>query len=286
MKITNKLNLPQAFVSAVTTEKHNAPGTFSATTLNKGTKEIILAERHWDEMTDDAADRVWATFGTAVHALLETQPDNCFHEERFQVPVSESAVTGCVDSYDMESATINDWKTAPVWKVKMGDFSDWYNQGMTYAWILKKNGLEVRHCRFIALLKDHSKSKAKTESGYPESPVFIYQFDITEEELAQAGIRIQQKVMELEDARFLSDDEIKECSSEERWADPAVFAVMKKGRKSAVKLHSSETDAQAHAESLGADHYVEYRPGVDRKCEGYCSCKDFCSYYKRTHEVT
>jgi hypothetical protein len=194
MKVTNRLGLPLAFVRAVSTERHNAPGCFSATTLNKGAKEIVLTDRHWDEITVDAADQVWATFGTAVHAIMEKYEDGNFHEEKFDIAVSKSRVTGVVDSYDMEHGVINDWKTASVYKVMHGDFSDWYKQGMTYAWLLKQNGLDVRHCRFIALLKDHSKSKAKTDASYPQSPVFTYEFDVTPEELQQTGERILNKV--------------------------------------------------------------------------------------------
>ena len=152
MKVTNKLNMPAAFVNAVSTARHNAAGCFSATTLNKGAKEIILTDRHFDEITVDAADSVWAVWGTAVHALLESQPDNNFHEEYFKVPVSNSFVTGQVDSYDMENGVINDWKTASVWKVQFNDFKDWRAQGLTYAWLLQQSGLEVKKCRFVALL--------------------------------------------------------------------------------------------------------------------------------------
>ena len=58
MIVSNRLNLPEAFVNAVSTIRHNAAGCFSATTLNKGAKEIILSDRHFDEITVDAADSV------------------------------------------------------------------------------------------------------------------------------------------------------------------------------------------------------------------------------------
>ena len=44
MKVTNRLHLPEAFVKAVSVERHNKAGCYSATTLNKGTKEIILCK--------------------------------------------------------------------------------------------------------------------------------------------------------------------------------------------------------------------------------------------------
>ena len=284
MQITNKLNLPMAFVHAVTTARHNAAGCFSATTLNKGTKEIVLTDRHWDKITVDAAEQVWATFGTAVHALLESEKDNNFHEERFKVAVSNSFVTGQVDSYDMERGIVNDWKTASVWKVQFKDFSDWKAQGLTYAWLLSKSGLEVNKCRFVALLKDHSKTKARNDKEYPQSPVFVYEFDVTADDLAATEWRIMSKVQEIEAAYKLGDDDIQPCSAEERWADNDKFAVMKNGRKTAVKLFDNQLDADAYAGELGNAYYVEKRPAISRKCEDYCACCEFCSYWKSQHK--
>ena len=280
MKVTNKLNMPAAFVNAVSTTRHNAAGCFSATTLNKGAKEIILSDRHFDEITVDAADSVWAVWGTAVHALLESQPDNNFHEESFKVPVSNSFVTGQVDSYDMENGVINDWKTASVWKVQFNDFSDWRRQGLTYAWLLQQSGLDVKKCRFVALLKDHSKTKAKNDSSYPQSPVFIYEFDVTPEDMAETAARILTKVQEIESAYKLDDDAIEPCSAEERWADGEKWAVMKNGRKTAIKLFDNSADADAMAGEMGNAYYVEHRPAISRKCGDYCNCKDFCNFYK------
>ena len=280
MKVTNKLNLPAAFVNAVSVRRHNEPGCFSATTLNKGRKEIILSDRHFDEIEVDAADQVWAVWGTAVHAVLEKQPDNNFHEESFKVPVGNGFVTGQVDSYDMENATIYDWKTASVYKVMKGDFSDWYKQGITYAWLLKQNGLEVRRCRFIALLKDHSMTKAETDSSYPQAPVFTYEFELTPEELEQTGARITEKVKDIEAAELLGDDDIEPCTPEERWADGDKWAVMKNGRKTAIRVFDTEIDAENCAGELGNSHYVEHRPAVSRKCGKYCLCRDFCNFYR------
>ena len=284
MKVTNRLGLPLAFVRAVSTERHNAPGCFSATTLNKGAKEIVLTDRHWDEITVDAADQVWAVFGTAVHSIFENCPDDNFHEEKFDVAVSNSHVTGKVDSYDLENGIIYDWKTASTWKLQVGNFEEWDAQGLVYAWLLTKSGLEVKACRFVALLKDHSKTKAEHDASYPQSPVFVYEFDVTAEDLAATEARIISKVTEIENAYKLGDDDIEPCTLEERWADGEKYAVMKNGRKTAVKLFDNQQDAEAYAGELGNSHYVEHRPAVSRKCEDYCSCCDFCNFYKSMHK--
>ncbi len=280
MNVTNKLNLPEAFVKAVSVTRHNAPGCYSATTLNKGTKEIILTDRHFDEIEVDAADSVWAVWGTAVHAIMEKQPDNNFHEEKFKVPVSNGYVTGQVDSYDMENGIINDWKTASVWKVQFKDFTDWRQQGLTYAWLLTKSGLEVKKCRFIALLKDHSKSKAKFDANYPQSPVYNYEFAVTPADLEATGARILKKVQEIEAAQNMSDDEIEACTAEERWADAEKWALMKNGRKTAVKLYDNQQEAEAAAGEQGNSYYVEHRPAISRKCGDYCNVCKWCNFFK------
>ena len=166
------------------------------------------------------------------------------------------------------------------------DFSDWHKQGMTYAWLLKQSGLDVRRCRFIALLKDHSKSKAKVDKSYPQSPVFVYEFDVTPEDLELAGKRIHNKVVEIEAAEKMTDDEITPCTAEERWADDDKWAVMKNGRKTAVRVFDAKIDADKCVQELGDNHYIEHRPAVSRKCSDYCLCKDFCNFYKNQQEVT
>ena len=55
MLVTNKHNLPQSLVNAVTTERHNKEGSVSATTLLQGVKQIILTERYWNDIQDDVS---------------------------------------------------------------------------------------------------------------------------------------------------------------------------------------------------------------------------------------
>lgn len=277
MNVTNRMKLPEALVKAVSTERHNKAGEYSATTLLKDATEVILNNRHFDEIEVDASDSIWQIFGTAVHAVLENQSDNTFKEEQFKVKVSNSVVTGRVDSYDMENEILADWKTASVWKVQFKDFSDWYKQGMIYAWLMKQSGLKVRRCRFIALLKDHSKSKARFDKEYPQSPVYVYQFDVTEKALAEIEKYIFDKVKSFEEAEKIADSELPPCSKDSRWASDDKFAAMKKGRKTALKL----CDTEEEAKSYPGCEYVEFRKGESRKCQDYCTACKWCPFYNK-----
>jgi len=284
MKITNSLGLPEALVNAVSLSPHNSPGNVSATTLLKGTKEIVLTKRHWESLEDDVSNRVWALFGTATHSLLEEDGETSFSEEFLSTQIGEKKLTGKMDLYDMATKVITDYKTASVWKIKFNDFSDWRRQGLIYDYLCRANGLEVETIRFIALLKDHSKTQAKREAGYPQSPVFVYEVKPTEADREETEAFIFDKINAIIEAEKLADDEIEPCTESERWAKPSKYAVMKEGRKTAVKLYDNEQDAKAHVEGEGKGFYVEHRKGESTKCDGYCLVKDFCSFYKNMED--
>jgi hypothetical protein len=278
MTITNKLNLPAGLVKAVSTERHNAEGCISATTLLQGIKQIILTERHWDELEEDVSDRIWAVFGTAVHALLESEGENDFTEQEMQYKVGNITVTGRIDTYDMKNGIVYDYKNTSVHKVKFGDFSEWYLQGMIYAWLLTRNSFPVKQCRFVALLKDHSKTDARRDYQYPKNPVYLYEFPVTPEYLFKIGAFIRMKVTAYEHNNNLADDDIPPCLPEERWDRPTKYAVKKEGRKTAVRLFDDEDAANELAAELGKGHYVEHRPGESVKCQSFCLCNKFCNY--------
>jgi hypothetical protein len=282
MIITNKQNLPEGLVKAVSTEKHNAEGSLSATTLIQGVKEIILTDRYWDLLEDDVSDRIWAIFGSAVHSLLENEGENDFTEQVMSYKVGGINVTGRIDNYNMKHGVIDDYKTAPVIKIMIGDFTEWHLQGMIYAWLLTKNSFLARHCRFIALLKDHSKFEALRNSQYPPRPVYIYEFPVARKDLFKTGIFIENKVEEYKRCRQLTDNKIPPCSPAERWDRPPKYAVMKEGQKRAVRLFDRKEDADLLADTKGRNHYVDYRRGESIKCRSYCLCKRFCDYYQES----
>jgi hypothetical protein len=278
------MGLPEGMVKAVSPNRHNKPGSLSATTLLNGIKQIVLTERHWDEIEEDVSDRFWAILGTAVHSLLEHEGDNEFTEESLSTEVNGIFVTGRIDNYNMETATITDYKTASVWKVIYRNFEDWKKQGMIYAWLLERNNLLIERCRFLALLKDHSKTEARRKSDYPQVPIYLYEFDVTMGDILSIDNFISEKVMGYVHTIGVADDDIPPCTPEERWEKPAKYAVRKEGRKSAVRVLDSKDEAEQMAASLGKGHSVETRPGESVRCMGYCSCREFCNFYRDNAE--
>lgn len=284
MTITNHMNLPQAFVDACQTEQHCKPGEYSVTTLLNGTKNILLTARHWDEMEEDAADAFYKILGSAMHSILEKSNTEGFAEEAVSFDFEGVKIVGHIDLYQLNEGIVTDYKSASVWKVILKDFADWYKQGAGYAWLLHNMKLPIKKVRFIAGLKDHSKSEAMKKSDYPQKPVFLYEFQISEADIYAFERFVREKVRDIKNAEKLADDDIQPCTADERWEQPTKYAVMKEGRKSAVKLHEKKEDAEKQISELPKGHYLEIRQGVSTKCLSYCNCRQFCNFYKSIKE--
>lgn len=280
MIVTNVRNLPMPFVDAAHSDYEYKPNEYRVTTLLKGVREILLTERHRDEITADASEMVWAIFGTAVHSILERGREgvNQIKENRLRETFGEYTISGQFDLYDADTATITDYKTCSVWRVVDGNYSEWERQMLIYGLMLRKAGFDVKRGQIVALMKDHSKSKAKRERDYPKYPVQIisFEWDFTDFEKIENYIR--NKLAEIERYKNVPDDELPLCSLEERWAKPEKYAVMKKGRTKSLRNLPTYGEACAWQAEHGGD-YIETRKARSPKCEEYCSCCEFCSFY-------
>lgn len=312
MRITNRLNLPEPFVAAATSDHEYTEGRYSVTDLLGGTCEAILKRRHADEIADDVADRVWAIFGSAVHRILQdaqeapeqlkenwlcvpieiTIDGNCDHDGN---PVEPYKVTkhyelsGIFDLYDDATGTVTDYKTASVWKVQMGDFEDWRKQTLRYCWLLQQIGFDAWTGQIVALLKDHSIRKARTDKDYPQHPVYKKAWTFEQRDIDAAWLDILIWFSAVAREETLPDSELTPCTESQRWHKPDTFAVVKDGNKRAARVLEDLAEAEAMRDQLvektGKPHHVEYRMGEDTKCDSYCSVAEFCPYVRRMREA-
>lgn len=282
MIITNNTDLPKPFVRMAESDYKPTPKRYSATTLLKPVREILLNRRYDSVLMRDCSEMIWLLFGKAVHKILEEYGtgENEFTEERLEVAMDSGyTVSGILDFYDIDKGEVADYKTASVWKVIYKDFEDWKKQGLIYAWLLRKNGLPCHKATFYALLKDHSAQKAKHEADYPKEPVYRVEFTITDEEIAEIERFITDKLELLRTYEDKPDDELPLCTLEERWNDGDKYAVMRKGVKRALRVLDSMEAAREYVADKGGD-YIELRKGEDKKCNDYCQCATKCAYWQ------
>lgn len=271
--VTNKLNLPQVIIDCLVDDDHEyQPNRYSVTELINPPRLIMLKRRH--EVDVDASDMINQLFGDAFHAYLKSHDKSEYAEYKMEELVGNCTLVGIIDKY--ADYTVIDYKTTTVYKVVMQDFSEWRLQGLMYAWLLRRRGLYTGKLQFIAFLKDWQSSKAKYDVTYPQSQVYVYELDITATDMIEIDTFIYDRIATLVACEDKTDDELPLCTDAERWSTKTKYAVMKKGRKTAVMVCDSLEDAQAY----GDGYEIETRVGRDRRCDEYCERRMYCNYKK------
>lgn len=288
MKITNEYNLPKPFVDAVSSDWVQNPEVIRVTQTLKGIRETILEQRYHEQITRDVSEMIWAIFGTAVHTVFEQSQEEAYQvtEARLTERLGELSVSGQFDLYDAKRKIIIDYKTASVWKIIYGDFSDWRKQTLIYAWLMRKAGFAVDGGKIIALLKDHSISKAKREANYPKLPVVQIDFAFTERDFIEIERWLTERLADIKAAQMLSDEQLPICTDEERWYTGDTYAVMKGSNKRAARVLESEEQAEQWIKESGDDKTMTIvkRSGEHKKCQDYCSVSQFCTYWQSINE--
>ena len=237
-----------------------------------------LEKRHADEITVDAADSIWALLGSSVHYILEKGADKkTFSEERLYGKINDYIISGAIDWFNEEE--IQDYKTTSVWSIVYGAGDDsWQKQLNCYNWLLAQNGFKnIKRLRVCAILKDWMVSKAKYDQEYPQYPAKMV--DVKLWPLSETEHYIRNRVMIHSHAETQADDDIPVCEPEERWLKPTKYALMKTGRKSALKLCDTMEEAQSIFKDKGATH-IDTREGENTRCLSYCRCNKLCTFYK------
>jgi len=278
--ITNKHNLPQAFVKMASEDYTFRDKEYRVTSLLKGLRETILERRHHENIEVDVSDMIWLLFGRAVHSILEQQEEagHELKEERIRVPIGDYTLSGQFDLYCGKTHKITDYKTCSTWKIIFGDYNDWRQQLLIYSWMMRQIGFPVKCAEVVALMKDHSKRDAKRKADYPKLPAKVVSFKFGEQDFQEIEEWLIAKFAEIKHAETLPDDELPLCTPDERFNSGDKFAVMNKGRKTALRVLDSQDDAERWMAVNGKGDYIEVRPGEDKKCIDYCRVSAFCNY--------
>lgn len=275
MKYTNRASLPDAIVRAVTNDGYSkGDADYSVTQLLKPARIVALEKKHAEELTEDVSDRIWSLLGQAAHTIAERANHQDIAERRLTIKVGEITVSGGMDLYQEKAGTYFDYKVTSVWKVKNGDFEEWTNQINLYSVILRENKIDIKNAYVIAILRDWSKLEARRDPEYPQSQVSMIPIPLWEPEKALSFMKTRIAVHEA--AKKI----LPECTIEEMWAKPDVWAVKmtKAGKAVNGGLYAVEDKAKDHANRIGG--FVEYRPGIRTRCEAYCAAAKFCSTFQ------
>lgn len=289
MKLTNKFNLPEPFVAAVSADDYErGDAEYTATELIRPSRILVYSRRYADRMVEDVSERVWAFQGQTKHIVLEraarANPDRYMIETRLEafVPGVKCKISAMFDLYDKETRTLYDWKETSVWKFMLGDTKEWEQQANVNLYCMRMNGMVVDQVSNIAILKDWKARKARfsREPDYPKCAVHVVQLPMWTVGEAQDWISKRVEKHRAEDAKPPV------CSKEERWQRDATFAVMRSDRKRAIKLCMSRDQAEAvmmHHMKIAPPgdakkFFIEERGAEPVRCLDFCPVQMFCDF--------
>ena len=289
MKLTNKNNYPIAFYNAVLDSLYKPKeDIIRVTELISPPLIRHLRIKHWDDIVIDVDDSLLALYGTALHNfLLAYEPkDGVLFKQRFDIKLSTDGITdnfvlsGEPDKFTVKSGLLEDYKFTSVWSFVYGK-DEWIKQLNLYAYLLHNHGYDVNKLQINAQFRDWSyyQSIKKGNEDYPK----------------MRGISKKIKLWSLDEAeQYINDQAIdhrldykRECTADERWERPTTYAVMKEGRKSALRVLNSEDAAIYWCGSKGHNVgskgiYIDKRIGGRIRCQEYCNVNKFCPYYEPT----
>ena len=276
--LTNKSNLPEAILKAMQNDTYDKGNSdYTATSLLKPARITALEKLHGHELEEDAENGLYRLYGQLAHALLERGNENDLAEKRFFILVNGMNVSAQLDTLSVKSKVLSDYKFTTSWGFKKDapPKPDFVAQLNIQAEILRQNGYEVKKLQIIGLLRDWQISQAKADPNYPQTPVIILDIPMWSTETILLFIRMRISAHQ-EAARNLP-----ECSSDERWAKPDTWAVIKNGQKRAINggVQLSPQLAEAVKEKTPGT-FVQHRPGESVRCANYCSVSKFCTQYQ------
>ena len=170
-----------------------------------------------------------------------------------------------------------DYKFTSVYTVREGLKFDWEAQMNLLAWLAEAHAQPIKEANIICIFRDWSVLEARRDPTYPQRQVKVLPVPLWGWEKAEAFCRERVRIHAMAQS---GNGTLPECTAEERWEKSPKWAVMKKGRKRALRLYDTEKEAIAHAMSEKGCH-VEHRPGESVRCQSYCNAAPYCDQWKR-----
>ena len=292
MKYTNKHNVPVEIIRALKNDQYTkGESVISITGLLQPPRIRLLNDQHQEQITVDYSDEVWKLLGQGIHAVLERANENhddTVTEQRYFADVNGWTISGQTDSLAKDENTLKDYKVTSVWTIMSamkGGKSDWEQQLNCYAWLHKHNtGETIDQLNIIAVARDWNKRERQRRGGdYPVSAITVVEIPVWSYEDQTKFIEERVSLHQDSELSALMNDELPLCSDEERWKKEDTYRVMKKGRKTAVRVLPSLDDAEKYIKDGDLTNVsIEHSKGECMRCTGnYCNVAEFCNQYQK-----
>lgn len=316
MKVSNITNISLPLAVWLCAEGYDfTRGTrkaISATSLLKGVRKILLTERLTEENRDtlDVSDLIASRLGHTIHDGIEKawkhdyassmrklgypekliqrikiNPEQVeagdlpiYLEQRTEKEFMGYAITGKFDM--ILEGVLQDFKSTSVYSMIFGDKDEDYRlQGSIYRW-LNPEKVTADHMVINFIFTDWSRAEAKRKPDYPQQRVLPHRIELYSIEEIEEWMR--QKIMALEAAADLPEEELPFCSDKELWRGDTVWKYYSDPKKAedpnarSTKNCSSASEAAAYRASKGGKGVIIEVPGKVKACS-YCPAFPICS---------
>ena len=313
---TNSSSVPLSLAVFLATDNYDhddTPNVISATALIKPVRQLILAGRVPEDMSQIQVDEMMPSrMGSAIHDAIE-RSWKTNHQEAMRLlgypkkiidrvvinPDPDSLPDGAIPIYleqrmhrDVLGYTISgkfdfigdgrleDFKTTSAYSWIYHTNDDKYIlQGSIYRWLNpKKITKDEMAIQFI--FTDWSKAKAQSDPKYPPRRSMERVFPLMPLQATESFIR--QKLELIEKFQHSPEAEIPECTDEDLWRSAPVFKYYKNPAKMSRSTKNFETKPEAYirlAEDGNVGVVVE-KPGEVTACK-YCSAFPVCTQKDR-----
>ena len=300
MKFTNASNLPKAIERAVSNDPYDSSGSdISTTRLIAPPRIRVLEKRNYDLLEEDVADRIFSLLGQSVHHIIERAKTRKELSEKRLFYKDEKITNGWTLSgaFDLlnREGHLTDFKVTSAWQVvhalKDGK-PDWENQLNVLDFLCRKNPnelinyktkIKVKRLSVMAILRDWSLFQTMRSDNYPRKQVAMIPIRRWTEEEQDNYVRERIKIHQ--NAEKVS--KLPLCTATERWRKEDQFAVMKSGRKSALRLLDTKQLALDYLKSQnmveGTGCSIVERKAEEVRCQHYCKVNQFCDYFMKVN---
>lgn len=261
----NALNLPEVVAFAIEAAQaryDRGHADYTATDLCLSPRQFWLGRRHEEAIraATDVSDCFHAFLGQAMHQLLQHAQEEpaSISEERLYRTLGVQSIGGRPDHLELyPDGTLRDWKFTSGYATTQKLKPEWERQVNVYRWLVEGMGplfvpkrQEVVAFYYDAkrVALDDGRQVWQTHTRYRSvdlpSPIEVFEVPID----PKIEDWIRERVNLLESHRDTPDDELPDCTREERWQKADQWAVVGEGNGSALTLCYSETDAISRAE--------------------------------------
>jgi hypothetical protein len=287
LKITNKHNVPETLVALASRDYYSkGKSDYSVTEIISPPRIQRLRRLHHEEMEQDVSDMLWQLLGSALHVVAERGvAEGHITEERLITEVDGVRLSGAIDIQKVESdgVIITDYKFTSAWALRQ-DKPEWEAQQNIYAWLVETvKGQKVKGIQICALVRDWSRREASVKPSYPQAPIQVLELPLWDSSYTEQYIKERIEAHRMSKVQADWGDELPPCSDDERWVRETKYAVMREGRKTAIRVFDTQHEADELA--IKEKGYVEVRKGEAIRCTGnFCGVAQWCSQYQRSQE--